>query len=135
MDCLDLSYMKRILLLLFIVLSLKVSAQTTAPDSTAKPSAELRYKIITESKDGGKLDTWAPIKGHEMDGQQIEPGLFASNREIAVIKWAYYVVNAGVANKAAIVGIYEELKNRKIRNDELTSLNYGYNKAINALGK
>lgn len=122
--------MKRILLLLFIVLSVKASAQTTATDSTSKPAVALRNKIISESKDGGKLDTWTLIKGHEMDGKQIAPGLFASNREIAIMIWTYNVVKIGVANKTEIVSIYEELKSRKIREDELVSINYGYTKAM-----
>ena len=122
--------MKRILLLLFIVLSIKASAQTVTVDSTATLSAGLRNNIVSQSKDGGKLNTWTPIKEHEMDGMQIEAGLFAANRDIAVMKWAYYVVKLGVANKADIVSIYEELKSRKIREDESVSINYGYNKAL-----
>ncbi|QEC78509.1 hypothetical protein [Mucilaginibacter ginsenosidivorax] len=111
-------------------------AQTNSTDTSATITADVKNKILAESKDGGRFDFWTPIKGHEYDGQRIQTGastkdnIYATNREIAVIKWAYALSKSGI-KKSDIIGFYEELKGRKIRSDEITLIDFGIKKAAN----
>jgi hypothetical protein len=93
------------------------------------PAMALQSKILRESANGGTLDYWTPIKGHEYDGHLISPGLFATNREIAVIKWAMSVIKLGIKNEAEVIAIFEELKKRKANEGELTCIKLGIKKA------
>ncbi|MDF2430590.1 MAG: hypothetical protein JWP44_221 [Mucilaginibacter sp.] len=123
--------MKYIFAILLFITTIRVSGQTTASnDNTAKLTTEFRNKIISESKNGGKLDFWTPIKGHEYDGAMIAKGataaenIYASNKEIAVIKWVLNLKKLGV-KKDDIIYLYEALKGRKIRDDEISLVNFG----------
>ena len=58
-----------------------VKENLNEPDSSniKNPSEEdLKKLILTESKEGGKLDFFSEIKGHEMEGLQIKPGLIST---------------------------------------------------------
>ncbi len=123
--------MKYFLLIILSALSMKSFGQTKpSNDSTSNLTVEVRSKILSESKDGGKLDFWTPIKGHEYDGLLLEKGsnIIVTKRELAVIKWALVLTKNGIS-KTEIVSLYEELKSRKIRADELQLIDMGIKKA------
>jgi hypothetical protein len=106
--------------------------QSNDTTSTLKP--EIRGNILKESKDGGKLDFWTPIKGHEYDGELLQSGpttkdnIYASKKEIAVVKWAFSLTKLGV-KKNDLISLYEELKGRKLRSDDITLIDIGIKKA------
>ncbi|MDB5140983.1 MAG: hypothetical protein JWR12_2899 [Mucilaginibacter sp.] len=123
--------MKSIFTIFLLIITIKVSGQTIASnDTTAKLTTEFRNKIISESRNGGKLDFWTPIKGHEYDGAMIVKGataaenIYASNKEIAVIKWVLNLTKLGV-KKNDVIYLYEALKGRKIRDDEISLVDLG----------
>jgi hypothetical protein len=123
--------MKSIFTIFLLIITIKVSGQTIASnDTTAKLTTEFRNKIISESRNGGKLDFWTPIKGHEYDGAMIAKGataaenIYASNKEIAVIKWVLNLTKLGV-KKNDVIYLYEALKGRKIRDDEISLVDLG----------
>jgi hypothetical protein len=123
--------MKYIFIIFFSILTIQVSAQTIASnDTTAKLSTEFKNKIISDSRNGGKLDFWTPIKGHEYDGAMIAKGataadnIYASNKEIALIKWTLSLTKLGI-KKNDIIYLYEALKGRKIRDDEISLVDLG----------
>lgn len=121
------------LLTLFVLLAFSVNAfaqNSKLNDSSLKLTNEMRSKLISASKNNGKLDYWTRIKGHELEGEKIEHDFYASKEDAALIKWTYDLMNIGVKDKADIISLYEELKKRKISNDELTYIDYGYHKAL-----
>lgn len=125
--------MKKLFTAILIFFSANVLAQTNTKDTILKDPTlkiEIRNKILTDSKDGGPLDFWTPIKGHEYDGELIQkdPNIIATKREIAVIKWAFVLTKNGIKKKV-IISIYEELKGRKIREDEIQLIDMGIKKA------
>ncbi|RFZ84201.1 hypothetical protein DYU05_00790 [Mucilaginibacter terrenus] len=122
--------MKKLLFVVLVFLSTYVFGQDIAIDTAGKPSPALRSKILKESKNSGKLDMWTPIQGHETDGIQIAPGVFATKREVAIIKWAYNLVAIGITNKKEVISIYAELIARDVNSSELKCLNYGYDQGI-----
>ena len=124
---------------LFTIISLAFSTslfgQTKSTrDTTSALTPEVRSKILNESKDGGSLDFWTPIKGHEYDGEMLQKGadakenIYATKKEIAVIKWAIILTKQGI-KKNDLISIYEELKGRKIREDDITLIDIGIKKA------
>jgi hypothetical protein len=103
-------------------------------DTTSTLTPEIRNKILKESKDGGKLDFWTPIKGHEYDGELLQNGptakdnIYASKREIAVVKWAFSLTKLGI-RRNDLISLYEQLKGRKLRSDDVTLIDIGIKKA------
>jgi hypothetical protein len=123
--------MRLLILFVFLTLSINVFAQNSKlNDSSFKLTNEVRSKLISASKNNGKLDYWSPIKGHELEGERIEPDYYVSKEYAAIIKWTYAVAIYGVRDKTAIISLYEDLKKRKINNDELIYIDYGYKKAL-----
>jgi hypothetical protein len=91
---------------------------------------EIRKKILTASKNGGQLDFWTPIQGHEYDGIQIEPGIFATKLHAAYAQWAFNVIHAGISGEDALFSLYAELAGRAVTEREKSYLLYGFKKAL-----
>ena len=127
--------MKFFLTSLLLIFSIHAFGQTTKNDSTSVLPPDYRTKILTASKDGGKLDFWTPIKGHEFDGEVIEKGetpdknVIATKKEIAIMEWAFTLSKLGITNRADIVSLFEELKGRKVNSEDEYCIDYGIKKA------
>ncbi|MBW7676427.1 hypothetical protein [Chryseobacterium chendengshani] len=90
----------------------------------------LKKIIIEESKKGGKLDFFTPIKDHEMDGIQIKPGVFSTNIGIALYKWGRENYELGVNTVEDALNIWSEIKNRKPNQREIEYIKMGFNKEL-----
>jgi hypothetical protein len=53
----------------------------------------LKKIVLKESKENGRLDFFTEIKGHEMDGIQIKPGLVDTKIGVALYKWGGPTLN------------------------------------------
>jgi hypothetical protein len=123
--------MRLIFLIALLASSINVFGQNSKLNDTSfKLTDHNRSVFIKESKNQGKLDYWSPIKGHEFESQKIERDLYVSKGNAAIIKWAYDLTASGLKDKTDIISLYEDLKKRKISKDELTYIDYGYNKAL-----
>lgn len=114
--------MKQLLLYLFILASFTSYSQEN--------SKEIKSIIIEETKENGKLDFFTPIKGKEYDGYQVKPGLYASNREMALYNWAKAVKDLGVNDLEELYILYAEARNKEITTMEKDLLKMGFNKEL-----
>ena len=89
--------MRLLMLCVFLACSVHVFAQNSKlNDASFKLTAEMRSKLISASKNNGKLDYWTRIKGHEFEGERIEPDWYVAKEDAAIIKWAYDLTTIGL---------------------------------------
>ena len=69
---------------------------SSTAQSQSLSQGDLKTYIIKESQPSGKLDFFTPIKGHEYDGRQIKPGIYATGLEFALYNWGRSVKDLGV---------------------------------------
>jgi hypothetical protein len=91
---------------------------------------DLRKIILTESKEGGNLDFFTEIKGHEYDGVQIKPGLFTTKLSIALYKWGRANFELGVNTVEDALQFWEEFKGRAANEREKDYITKGFNKEL-----
>jgi hypothetical protein len=123
-----------VILLLFSIQSFSQTKET--PDTTIETSltSDVVNKIIDDSKNGGSLDFWTPIKGHEYDGSSLfgsaggKGNIYASNKELAVIKWSFTLAKRGIG-KDDIIALFGLLKGRKVTSNDSTLIDIGIKKA------
>jgi hypothetical protein len=98
------------------------------PVNQPAPNETLKEKILRESKEGGKLDFFTEIKGHEFDGIEIKPRLFTTRIGIALYKWgkANYELGVGFVEEAH--DIWKEFKGRPINEREREYIKMGFNR-------
>lgn len=101
------------------------------PSDIMMPSKkELRNYILTETKEGGKLDFFTEIKGHEMDGVQIKPGVFDTKGGVALYKWGRACFDIGVNTLDDTYAIFSEYKGRQVNGREKEYIKMGFNKEL-----
>jgi len=91
---------------------------------------ELRKIILKESKEGGRLDFFTEIKGHEMDGIQIKPGLFSTKNSFALYKWGRANFDLGVNSVEDALEFWTEFKGRQPNQREKDYIKSGFNKEL-----
>jgi hypothetical protein len=91
---------------------------------------ELRKIVVTESKEGGKLDFFTEIKGHEYDGVQIKPGLFTTRLGVALYKWGRANFDLGVNTIDDALEFWAEYKKRQANEREVAYITKGFNKEL-----
>lgn len=74
---------------------------------------QLRKFVVAESKEGGKLDFFTEIKGHEYDGIQIKKGLVTTRLGVALYKWGRANYELGVNTIDDAIEFWEEFKGPK----------------------
>ena len=89
---------------------------------------ELKTIVVTESKEGGKLDFFTEIKGHEYEGVQIKPGLFTTRLGIALYNWGRANFELGVNTAEDALEFWAEYKGRKANEREVAYITDGFNK-------
>ncbi|MNU15439.1 hypothetical protein D3C71_35740 [compost metagenome] len=92
--------------------------------------ALLKKIIIKETTDGGKLDFFTEIKGHENDAIQVKPGVFSTKNGIALYKWGRGNYELGVNKVEDALNIWEEIKDRKPSQREIEYITLGFNKEL-----
>ena len=89
---------------------------------------ELKKIVVTESKEGGKLDFFTEIKGHEYDGVQIKPGLFTTRLGVALYKWGRANFDLGVNTVEDALEFWGDYKGRQANQREKDYITSGFNK-------
>lgn len=101
----------------------------SAPSATRILSKdELRKMVVTESKEGGKLDFFTPIKGQEFDGVQVKPGVFTTRMSLALYKWGRTNFDLGVNTIDDALAFWAEIKGRQANEREKAYITSGFNK-------
>lgn len=91
---------------------------------------ELKQFILQESKEGKQYDFFTPIKGHELDGIQIKPGVFSSLISIALYKWGRANYELGVNKVEDAYVIFSEFKGEALTQREKDYIKMGFNKEL-----
>ncbi|WP_448701157.1 hypothetical protein ACFGVR_03485 [Mucilaginibacter sp. AW1-3] len=116
--------MKKIAFVLLITLKCTFGyAQTDSVSIKEK----LKIAIVAQTKEGGKYDFFTPIKGQEYNGSQIKPGIYATNIEVALIKWGKVNHDLGVKSLQDAYDIFAEYKGRKLNQREIECIKMGFN--------
>jgi hypothetical protein len=91
---------------------------------------EIKTFVLTESKQGGKLDFFTEIIGHENDGIQVKPGIFDTKLGIALYKWgrANFEIGTNIIEDA--FEFWTEYKGREINGKEKVYIKMGFNKEL-----
>jgi hypothetical protein len=121
--------MKKILLLLLFFFSLKNFSQTQNVEKKLSQS-EIKTFILLETKKGGKLDFFTPIKDKEYNGSQIKHGIYASNIEVALYKWGKANYELGVENVDTAITIFAEFKARELNGKEKSLITMGFERKL-----
>ncbi len=91
---------------------------------------EVRAHILVQTKEGGELDFFTPIKGKEYDGVQIKPGLFTTNLGVALYKWGRSNFDLGVNTVEDALSIFAEFKGRELNQREKDYIKRGFHKEL-----
>lgn len=91
---------------------------------------ELKSLVLKESKEGGKLDFFTEIKGHEYDGIQVKPGVISTKSGIALYKWGRANFELGVNTVEDALSNWSELKGRQANQREKEYIVMGFNKEL-----
>ncbi len=126
--------MKHLLSILLLCCNLSSFGQVSNTDSIVvqhKLSQEqLKSIVLNESKQGGKLDFFTPIKGKEMDGAEIKPGIYATNLSIALYKWGKANFEIGINSVESALLIYQEFKGSELSKKEKDYIGLGFNRKL-----
>jgi len=90
----------------------------------------LRNLILNESKSGGRLDFFTPIKGHEWDAVQIKPKLIDTKLGMALYEWGKATRQLGVPTVEEALTLWSQLKERKADERETGYITSGFNKEL-----
>jgi hypothetical protein len=97
---------------------------------TMPSKEELHASILKETRPGGELDYFTPIKGREMQGVQIKPGLIDTRIGIALYKWGKANKDLGVATLDEAYSIFAEFKGRDLDIREKGYIKLGFEKGL-----
>lgn len=104
--------------------------ETKASEIKIPTQEELKTIILSETKEGGKLDFFTEIKGKEYDGVQIKPGVFSTKLGIALYKWGRATFENGVNTVEDSYKIFAEFKGRELNQREKEYIKLGFNKEL-----
>ena len=116
--------MKNIIIILFLFFSFQSFSQTDTKNKLSQD--EIKSFILTETKQGGKLDFFTDIKGKEYNASQVKPGLYMTNIEMALYKWGKANFELGVEKVENVLKIYEEYKGKDLSRTEKDLIPMGY---------
>lgn len=91
---------------------------------------DLKEIIIKESNEGGKLDFFTEIKGHETDGIQVKPGLFSTKIGIALYQWGRANFELGTNTVEDALEFWAVYKGREANIREKDYIKVGFNKEL-----
>ena len=91
---------------------------------------ELRAYILKETREGGKMDFFTPIKGHEYDGVQVKPGIIGTKLEISLMAWGRACFDLGVNTEEDALSIFAEFKGRPLNVREQETIKRGFEKGL-----
>ena len=88
----------------------------------------LKNLILNESKTGGRLDFFTPIKGHEMEGIEVKPGLITSRVSLSLYQWGKASHDLGIPTVEEVLGLWTKLKDKNPDEREKVYITSGFNK-------
>ena len=103
-------------------------AQSTS-DMKLLSQEEIRQVVLNESKEGGRLDFFAKIKGEENNGVQIKPGVFATKYSVALYQWGRANFDLGVNTLEDAYSLFSTYKSREINEREKSYIKMGFGRA------
>jgi len=115
---------------LFTLLVLLVTSGAAYAQADTTKYQNLKTQVLTETKEGGKLDFFTPIKGHEYDGVQIKPGLFTTKLGIALMNWGKGNYEMGILNVDDAFLIFSAYKGRPVNEREKEYIRMGFNREL-----
>lgn len=99
------------------------------PSDILLPSKkQIKSFILSETKEGGKLDFFTEIKGKEYDGVQIKPGLITTKHSIALYKWGRACFEIGVNTVEDAYEIFAEYKGKPVNERDKEFIRMGFYK-------
>jgi hypothetical protein len=98
--------------------------------ATLPSKDELHNMILMQTREGGKLDFFTPIKGHEMEGIQVKPGIFDTRIGLALYKWGKACYDLGVVDVDEANAIFSEFKGRPLNMREKAYIKLGFEKGL-----
>jgi hypothetical protein len=114
-----------------ITLIQKEHFDTDSSSSVVLPTSDQLHRMILEqTKEGGKLDFFTPIKGHEMEAVQIKPGLFDTRRGLALYRWGRACFDLGVVDVDEADAIFADFKGRPLNIMEKSYIKDGFEKSL-----
>jgi hypothetical protein len=111
-----------------IELMLKNSKFEKPKKDSILSQSDLKKYILAETKPGGKLDYFSPIKGKEFDVVQIKPRLIAPMIEVALYKWGTACFELGLNTVDDAYAIFARYKGSKLNIRETTMIKDGFDK-------
>ena len=97
-------------------------------DITLHSKKTIRAYVLTETREGGKLDFFTEIKGKEFDGVQIKPGVFSTKQSVALYKWGRACFDLGVNTVEDCYEIYSEFKQKELNQRDKEYIKMGFYK-------
>lgn len=116
--------------ILFVILLFSAKSFCQANNETKLDQSEIKSFILKETKEGGKLDFFTPIKGKEYNGSQIKPGVYASNIEVALYKWGKSNFELGIEKLEDAYKIFMEHKGSELNGKEKALIKMGFEKEL-----
>jgi len=117
--------------LLQLIGTYKISSGQPGSDSPKILSQEeTKALILTESKEGGKLDFFTEIKGHEFDAVQVKPGVFSTKLSMALYGWGMANFELGTNTVADALEWWALHKGRPANQREVQYITMGFNKEL-----
>jgi len=101
-----------------------VSAKTGAYTQDTAVKA-LKDQVIDQTKEGGKLDFFTPIKGKEYEAVEVN-GKITTQLGVALYAWGAAVKDLGIKTEAEALLIFETFKGRKLNIREETYIKLGF---------
>jgi len=108
------------------LLTLLLISGTVYAQADSVKYQELKKQVLAETKEGGRLDFFTAIKGHEYDGVQVEPGVFTTKLGLALMNWGKGSHEMGILNVEDTFLIFSEYKGRKINEREKEYIRMGF---------
>ena len=91
---------------------------------------ELHAMILKQTREGGKLDFFTPIKGKEMEGIQVKPGIIDTRGGFSLMKWGEAAFDLGVVDLEEAYAIFAEFRGRPINMREKEYIKFGFEKKL-----
>ncbi|WP_432670064.1 hypothetical protein [Flavobacterium sp. SM2513] len=117
--------MKNTILIILLIFSFKSFSQNSTKIEKLSQT-EIKTFILTETKQGGKLDFFTEIKGKEYNASQVKPGLFMTNIEMALYKWGKANFDLGIENIESALKIFEEFRGKELNIREKDLIPMGF---------
>lgn len=96
------------------------------PPVTQPAKVDLRSQIIEDTKPGGGLDYFTPIKGHESEEVEVKPGVMSTRLGVALYHWGKSCASLGVKSATEALEIWAAFKGRAANAQEKAQISLGF---------